>query len=449
MDDKNNNYQLSFFGALTMATGFTIGSGIITQTGIGIGMTGRSIFLAFLASAVLFLISFRPLFIMSSVLPKTSAAYFYSKNLIGDSVRGLYTYVYFLGRITIAIFGISFAQYLSSLIPALSSPIIQRIIACLILTLFFIINLCGMKTASKFQNIMFFILLSGLFCFIISGLPKVSPDFLTAEILFSGGFGGFYSAVSLLFFAVGGAYIMTDFAPSVKDSSRVVIKIIYIVTLGVCAIYMLLGIVASGVVPSAEAAYMPLTVAANAVFSNKALFSFFIVGACIGALLTTLNSSFVWYSNSLINACNEGWLPAKWGKKNKNGVPVALMTIFYLFGLVPTILGIDLTLLSKSAIGLTILAICIPMLGVINLPKKYPQQWQASKYSKRYPKWRLICMCIFTYLVMGTQVAALFAGNPPMANVVIIACLVLIISYILIRKRVRQNKSLSAYKAGK
>ena len=49
--------------------GFTIGSGIITQTGIGIGMTGRSIFLAFLVSAALFLISFRPIFMMSTLLP--------------------------------------------------------------------------------------------------------------------------------------------------------------------------------------------------------------------------------------------------------------------------------------------------------------------------------------------------------------------------------------------
>ena len=54
---KKDN-RLSFFETLTMATGFTIGSGIITLTGIGIGMTGRSVFVAFAVCAVLFLISF-------------------------------------------------------------------------------------------------------------------------------------------------------------------------------------------------------------------------------------------------------------------------------------------------------------------------------------------------------------------------------------------------------
>ena len=74
---------------------------------------------------------------------------------------------------------------------------------------------------------------------------------------------------------------MTDFAPSVKDSGRTVIKVIYIVTAGVCVIYMLLGIVASGVVPVSEAANKPLTVAARVVFGdNQVLFSLFIIGAC-------------------------------------------------------------------------------------------------------------------------------------------------------------------------
>lgn len=142
---KKDN-RLSFFETLTMATGFTIGSGIITLTGIGIGMTGRSVFVAFAVCAVLFLISFRPLFIMSSVLPKMSAAYSYSKELITKEAGGLYVYIYFFGRITIAIFGISIAQYLASLIPALNNPVGMKVVAAGVLTLFYIINLFGIKT---------------------------------------------------------------------------------------------------------------------------------------------------------------------------------------------------------------------------------------------------------------------------------------------------------------
>ncbi len=45
------------------------------------------------------------------------------------------------------------------------------------------------------------------------------------------------------------------------------------------------------------------------------------------------------------------------------------MTIFYCFGAVPTVAGIDLTILSKMAVGLTILGTCIPMAGILRLPK--------------------------------------------------------------------------------
>ena len=49
---------------------------------------------------------------MSTVRPTTSAAYVFSKELIHEDVGIFYAYVYFLGRMTIAVFGISLAQYI-------------------------------------------------------------------------------------------------------------------------------------------------------------------------------------------------------------------------------------------------------------------------------------------------------------------------------------------------
>ena len=416
---KKDN-RLSFFETLTMATGFTIGSGIITLTGIGIGMTGRSVFIAFAVCAVLFLISFRPLFIMSSVLPRMSAAYSYSKELITKEAGGLYVYIYFFGRITIAIFGISIAQYLASLIPALNNPVGMKVVAAGVLTLFYIINLFGIKNAAIVQNILFVILVFSLLSFVIFGIGKVEPDFFEQRAFFVNGFSGFYSAVSLLFFAVGGAYIITDFAPKIKNPEKVTTKVIYIVTIGVTILYMFIGIVASGVIPQAEAAYQSLVVTARIVYPNNLFFSIFIIGGALGALITTLNSSFVWYSSSLIQACKDGWLPKAWGKTNKYEVPYILTTIFYILGLVPALLGMDLTVVSKIAVGMTILSILIPMAGILKLPEKYPEEWKQSVYSKRYPKWRLRTMVVITYLIMSTQVYALLAGNPATANVIIL-----------------------------
>lgn len=434
---SDKSYKLSFFETLTMATGFAIGSGVITLTGIGIGMTGKSVFLAFLVCAVLFLISFRPIFIMSSILPRMSAAYFYSKELIGEEVGGLYAYVYFLGRITIAIFGISLAQYLASIIPGIDTDLELKLVAVGVLTLFYLINLFGIKAAAKVQNIMFVVLLIGLLSYVIFGFGKVEHQFFTPDNFFTGGFSGFYSAVALLFFALGGAYVITDFAPSIRNPEKVMVKVIYMVTIGVCILYMLISVVASGSIPVEDAAFQSLATTAKIIFPNQILFGIFIIGGAVGALVTTLNSSFIWYSSSLIKACNEGWFPKSWAKKNKRDVPYILMTIFYLFGLIPTILGMDLTVLSKIAVGMTILSTLIPMAGILNLPKKYPKEWEASKYSKKYPMWRIKGMVVLTYIILSTQVYALFAGNPPIANFLIIVYLIGVIGYLYLRWKKR------------
>lgn len=437
---KKDN-RLSFFETLTMATGFTIGSGIITLTGIGIGMTGRSVFIAFAVCAVLFLISFRPLFIMSSVLPRMSAAYSYSKELITKEAGGLYVYIYFFGRITIAIFGISIAQYLASLIPALNNPVGMKVVAAGVLTLFYIINLFGIKNAAIVQNVLFVILVFSLLSFVIFGIGKVESNFFEQKAFFVNGFSGFYSAVSLLFFAVGGAYIITDFAPKIRNPEKVMTKVIYIVTIGVTVLYMFIGIVASGVIPQAEAAYQSLVVTARIVYPNNLLFSIFIVGGALGALITTLNSSFVWYSSSLIQACKDGWLPKAWGKTNKYEVPYILTTIFYILGLIPALLGMDLTVVSKIAVGMTILSILIPMAGILKLPEKYPEEWKQSVYSKRYPKWRLRTMVVITYLIMSTQVYALFAGNPATANVIILLYILGVGLYLFFKSKYKTLKT--------
>ncbi|WP_392887666.1 APC family permease [Eubacterium limosum] len=437
---KKDN-RLSFFETLTMATGFTIGSGIITLTGIGIGMTGRSVFIAFAVCAVLFLISFRPLFIMSSVLPRMSAAYSYSKELITKEAGGLYVYIYFFGRITIAIFGISIAQYLASLIPALNNPVGMKVVAAGVLTLFYIINLFGIKNAAIVQNVLFVILVFSLLSFVIFGIGKVESNFFEQKAFFVNGFSGFYSAVSLLFFAVGGAYIITDFAPKIRNPEKVMTKVIYIVTIGVTVLYVFIGIVASGVIPQAEAAYQSLVVTARIVYPNNLLFSIFIVGGALGALITTLNSSFVWYSSSLIQACKDGWLPKAWGKTNKYEVPYILTTIFYILGLIPALLGMDLTVVSKIAVGMTILSILIPMAGILKLPEKYPEEWKQSVYSKRYPKWRLRTMVVITYLIMSTQVYALFAGNPATANVIILLYILGIGLYLFFKSKYKTLKT--------
>ena len=101
--------------------------------------------------------------------------------------------------------------------------------------------------------------------------------------------------------------------------------------------------------------------------------------------MTTANSSYVWYTNALTEPVKDGWLPSFLSKKNSRGASYRLMICFYLMGLIPVLLGADLAIVSKLAIGQSILCTCIPMAGILQLPVRYKEEWQRSGLAGAIP----------------------------------------------------------------
>lgn len=431
MASSNSGNKLGLKDTISMATGFAIGSGVITLTGLAIGMTGRSVVLSYLLSGLMFMIAVIPYLIMAAVFPKRSASYRYSSMLLHPRVGGFYIFVYLIGRLTIAMFSISFAQYLAAVIPGVN----QTVAAIVVLTLFYVANMFGVKSAAKAQNIMFYMLVFSLLAFIIFGLPKLNlaeyfsgPDFIT------NGFGGIFSGASLLFFAIGGAGVLVDFGSQVKNPSKVIPAVILGVTICITIIYALLGMVASGSLPLEQVANKPLTFAASAVFGEGSLLWFvFMCGGALLALTTTMNSSYMWYTNATVAAVQDGWLPAWLDKKNKYGVRYRLMTIWYLFGLVPILLNMDIATLGKIAVGLTTFMWIIPQFGLVNLPKRLPNRWKASRFAKM-PTWSLWVLSSLSVVLYGAQSIANFQGNPPVVNLVMGICIAASLIYVLVKK---------------
>ncbi len=424
--------RLSVFDTIYMATGFAIGSGIITMTGLAIGMTGRSVPLAFLLSAALFLIAYIPMIIMSSTVPRMSGSYVYTKELLGKRAGGFYIYMFLLGRLTIAVLAIGFAQYFTQLIPG-ANPVL---ISVAILTLFYVLNLLGTQTVAKVQSIMVYLLLAAFICMIVFGLPKVNfAEYFSGADFFKNGFWGLFSAASMLFFAVSGAGILSDFGSGIRNPKKVIPGVIIGVTLGVTALYALVGMVSSGVLPYELVANQPLSVAAKEVFGGtNFLYLFFVIGGALLALSTTLNSSFMWYSNAMIKGIEDGWIPKVMAKRNRFNSPYLLQTLFYAIGMVLVLLQIDLLIVSKMAVGLTILVWMIPVCGLLNMNKVYPNEWQASKFSK-IPRSVLYIFVILSLVLFGAQMYALFQENPPLSNILIVAYAVIVLVVLFAKKK--------------
>ena len=68
MKEQNNAQLLNFRAIMAVGVGCVIGSGIVAITGSAIGVTGRSVWIAYAAAVILGLVCITPFVILGSVL---------------------------------------------------------------------------------------------------------------------------------------------------------------------------------------------------------------------------------------------------------------------------------------------------------------------------------------------------------------------------------------------
>jgi len=427
--EQNLKKVLGFKEVLSIAMGQTIGSGVMAMTGIAIGMTGRGVVLAYILSSVFVVFMSIPTMMMGSALPTTGGAYRYASRL-GHPAAGLfYLLIYLAYNITLALFAISFADYMQSLIPGVPF----KLCAAGILTLMYVTNIFGMKWAAKLQNLMVVVMIVAFAVFIINGVPQVDFSQFSGEQLMPSGFVTLITTAGLLTFATGGANVVSSLGGEMKNPGRDIPLGMAVGTLAVGVVYAFLSLVASGVLPVEQVANQNLSVVAREIMSQP-LFVFFIVGGAMFAIATTLNSTLGWVTKPVMAACADGWLPKKLAVVNeKYGTPHILLTIFFFIGLIPILLDIPLDTLGTLGSGISLFMALVPMFSSYFLHKKYPQV-AANAPFKLNAKLAKVCttvaliLCaiqsvlLFTTLTTGGIIAAM-----------IYAVVALIVSIVLYR----------------
>ena len=363
--------NLGLGDVMGIALGQVIGSGIMTMTGIGIQMSGSGVTLAYIISSLLGIIAMSPIAILGGTLPTTGGLYKYTSRLLSPKIGVFWLCMFTLMQITLAMYAISFAQYLQGVLP--EAPITP--IAFSLLTLLFIVNLVGVKTASIINKWMVIILILSLSCFVVFGLPKVDYTVFQPETMFPAGFTGFFTAIGLVGFATGGAQFVAELGGEMKNPRRDLPIVIIGSTVLIGFFYALIAAVAVGVLPIEQVAGQPLTAVANEVLP-KPVFVIFIVGGAMFALATTLNATFTWVTKSLYVATQDGVLPKKLGAVNeKFGTPHWLLTIFYIIGAVPILTNVSLNVVAQLGTSLSLIVFMFPVVAAGRLPKLYPEAY--------------------------------------------------------------------------
>lgn len=410
---KDLKRTLGFWDLMGAAIGQIIGAGIMSLTGVAIGMTGRTAPLAFVLSAIMVLISWYPLALINTTARFRGGQYSIICSLLGEKYTGAYTVIFILTNISLSMYCLSFADYAFPFLPFIP----RKLLAIGILLILFSLNYYGVDKFAKFQNIIVISLVTALTAFTVYGFGKLDPNYMDPASLMPGGWLGLLRATAQLTFATGGAQVVANLSGEAKNPTKDIPKVMILSTLAVAILYALMSTIAAGVFPVSHVANEPLTLVAEEILP-KPLYVFFIVGGAWAALISTLNSQLASCTKPLMQAANDGWIPAKLATLHKKyRTPIYLLTIFFFVGFFPIVFNLNISIISKIVTTVQSVTNSMIALSLLYVAKKLPKQWEKSPFYLSQGKVKIlvtvaVAIFIFQAILLGSAISLpLLVGN--------------------------------------
>ncbi|MDF2902285.1 MAG: amino acid permease-associated protein, partial [Phenylobacterium sp.] len=338
-------------------------------------LAGPGMLLAVLVAAVpMFVIAVTYAF-MGSALPTSGASFEWSRRFIHPFVGFLIAWLRIVSNVgAILVLALVAVRYLSMVVPLPTKP---TMLAAFVL--FFLANYFGVSLAARLQVILMAALVVLFFIFAAWGAPYIEPTHF--EPLLPQGTAGMLAAVPLLIGLFFGIEAATEIGDEVKDGRKTIPLGIGLSILSAVALYLMVGVVALGVLgPEALArSETPLLDAAQPFMGPIA--KPLIVTAAVVAIGKSLNSLYLGFSRNLFAMARAGMLPAALARVHpKYGTPhVALWTILG---------GATLGLLAPMNLTSLFLAVNIPTLlkyaatsfSAAVVVRKHPEIYAAARF---------------------------------------------------------------------
>jgi APA family basic amino acid/polyamine antiporter len=419
-DETNRLRQrIGFWGLLAMCVGLNIGGALFALTSLAAGLTGPSLPLAMLVSAIPAMLAVIPYGVLTSALPTTSATYRYAQ-LVHPSLA-------LVCMLTLAIciviggqplFALAFGKYLSALVPL--NPVITGLV---VLTVFYVINLLGIDLTARIQTLLFVVLIAALVLFVVLGVPRIDPVNLTG--FFPKGVGGVFAAAGLLFTFCAGGFFVVDLGGEVIQARSIFPKVLFLGMILAVVLYLFIHTVTVGVISWSDLKGQSLIAVAETFMPPGALV-FFIIGGALVACATTINVIFSVVSRGLMVVSAEGLLPAFLGRVNQRyGTPHWGLTVAYLICVV-SLIGIPSLMFFGSMLNLgLVFAITVVAMSGWVLPQRFPFIYSRSSLKTTPGRMKAVCgvvvvmnCLIFVFFCLAIGKASLVFGGIVCATVV-------------------------------
>ena len=371
-----------------IAIGFTIGGGVFIFTGLVYKTAGPALPGAYALAAVPVFMSMLPLAMLGAALPTTGGNYWYPSRMVSPGLAfvGIWTYALasFFGQIPL--YALGCARYAQAYFPAIS----VTWLAIALVTLFFIVNLMGIRLAAQVQGVLVLILIVALAYYAAAGFRVVQLDRFSS--VFDVSLPSLMLGTALLTFTYLGSNAIIELGGEIVDPGRTIPRAFMIAFPVVALVYIAVAAATVGAAPMEilAAANEPLIQVSRLTMRPNGVL-FFVFGGAVLALTTTLNALFIVGTKSLLAIVHDQLLPSGLGRLHARfKTPHFLLTLIWLLSLLGIVSGFSLeTLASFAALGGLIIFLPIQV-AALRLPRLYPDHYQRAAFKLR-GVWFWIC----------------------------------------------------------
>jgi len=233
--------DLNLFDAASIGIGAIIGAGIFVVLGIAIGYAGPAIIISMIIAGIVASFTAFSFAELGSAIPKEGGVYEYAHEMISPSVGFIVGCLWVFAQIVAGTaISLGFASYFVAVFPSFSIKIVAVSIALLLTGL----NLVGIKKSAAVNNVLVLTKIVILCLFIGIGIFHIdSRNYM--QFAPNGSF-GILQGAAFIFFAYLGFGRIATLGGEVKNPKRT-LPLSILFALAICVIlYILTGIVATG-----------------------------------------------------------------------------------------------------------------------------------------------------------------------------------------------------------
>ena len=272
---------LGLFETTLSGIGIIFGAGIYVLIGKAAGIAGVNVWLSFLLAAIVAALTGLSYAELSSMYPKASAEYEYSKNAFGKRAGFLVGWLALIaGIVSASTVALGFGGYLS----ALTGLPMQWLAVGVIIVCSFIVFL-GIRQTAWIAVLFTLVESAGLVVIVFIGLPYIGKMDLLDFSSFN--FTAVFEAAALIFFAFIGFEEIVRMSEETKNPKKIIPTALIIAIIVSSVVYVLVALSSVAVlgVQKLSESSAPLAEVAFSVFGETAFFTIAVI-----ALFSTFNT---------------------------------------------------------------------------------------------------------------------------------------------------------------